>query len=171
MNRQEKMQFVNEMNAELKNVDWAFLVDFRGLNVEQVSRLRKSIRENNSKYRVVKNTLARLAIKETPLEVLTDEFQGPVAVAWTEEDPIALAKVLVDFSKETKKLHYKSGIVSGKVLTESEFEEFSKLPGREELLAQLVYVISSPIRGFATALNEINAGFVRVLAEIQKTKE
>ena len=102
---------------------------------------------------------------------LSDQFSGPIAIAWTKEDPVALAKVLYDFSRKTKLLDFKSAIIAGQVLDADKFKQFSKLPGRDELLTQLVYVISSPMRGLVIALNEINAGFVRVLADIKNKKE
>lgn len=171
MDKEGKGQFVKEMNAELQDVQWAFLLDYRGLSVSQAGTLRSSIREANSKYRVVKNRLTKLAIKDTPIEPLSDQFSGPIAIAWTKEDPVALAKVLYDFSRKTKLLDFKSAIIAGQILDADKFKQFSRLPGRDELLTQLVYVISSPVRGFVTALNEINAGFVRVLAEIKNKKE
>jgi large subunit ribosomal protein L10 len=171
VNRQEKEQFIQKMHTEWKETEWAFLFDYRGLTVLEATRLRKSVKEANSYCKVIKNTLAIKAVKDTKVEPLSDSFSGPIAVVWTREDPIGLAKVLVDFTKETKKLEFKAGVVSGKVINAEEFTQLSKLPGREELIAQYLYVISSPIRGFVTALNEINSGFVRVLADIKRKKE
>lgn len=171
MNREEKSQFVKDMNAQMQDVEWAFLLDYRGLTVAEVSELRRSLREIESNYKVVKNTLTKLAIKGTPVEPLAEYFEGPIAMAWTKSDPVVLAKTLVDYSKDKKKLEFKAGILSGQVLDAAEFKQLSSLPGREELLAKFVYVISHPVRGFVTALNEINAGFVRVLDSIKTQKE
>ncbi|MBN2134638.1 MAG: 50S ribosomal protein L10 [Acidobacteria bacterium] len=171
MNKVEKTQFIKDFNTEIKDIEWAFLFDYSGLTVEQINKLRRSVRNVNSHYKVVKNNLAKKAIKGTAVEGLTDAFVGPVAMAWTSEDPVSLAKALVDFSAESKKLQFKAGIVSGKLIEPAEFKQLSSLPSREELLAKLLYVMNSPIRGFVTALNEINAGFVRVLAEVKRKKE
>jgi large subunit ribosomal protein L10 len=171
MERQEKLKIVESMHEELKGVERAFLFDYRGLNVDQVTRLRKNVKEVNSNYKVIKNTLAKRAIKDTPLEALSDSFVGPIAVTWTKGDPISLAKTMMDFADENKELKYKSGILSGKLLDFNEFVNLSKLPGKQELLAKLVYVLASPMRGFVTSLNEIIAGFARVLSRVKEKKE
>lgn len=171
MNKQEKNEFVQEMNSSLKGVEWAFIFDYRGLKVEQANSLRRKIKDANSQYKVVKNTLIKLAVKDTMLENLSDSFKGPIGIAWTKEDPISLAKVLSDFAKENKTFEFKSGVVSGKLINEADFATLSKLPGRQELLARLVYVMNGPARGLVTSLNEIMAKFVRVLGGIQKQRE
>lgn len=171
MNKEEKNQFVQEMNSNLQGVEWAFVFDYRGLKVGQADNLRRRIKDAKCQYKVVKNTLIKLAVKNTPLENLSDSFKGPVGIAWTKNDPVALAKVLVDFSKENASFAFKSGIVSGKLLNAEDFSALSKLPGKQELLARLVYVLNAPARGLVTSLNEIMAQFVRVLGGIQKQKE
>jgi len=171
MERPEKLKVVKTMHEEFKTIEWAFLFDYRGLKVDQVNKLRKNVKDADCNYKVIKNTLAKRAIKDTPLEKLVDSFAGPVAVAWTRSDPVLLAKVMMDFAKENKNLQYKDGILSGKILNFEEFVYLSRLPGKEELLGKLVYVLASPVRGFATSLNEIIAGFVRALSQVKEQKE
>jgi large subunit ribosomal protein L10 len=171
VNKQEKNQFVQEMNSSLKGIEWAFLFDYRGLKVGQANNLRRKIKEANSHYKVVKNTLIKLAVKDTLLENLSDSFKGPIGIAWTTEDPVSLAKVLSNFAKENKTFEFKSGVVSGKLINAVDFASLSKLPSRQDLLARLAYTLNAPARGLVTSLNEIMAQFVRVLGGIQKQKE
>jgi large subunit ribosomal protein L10 len=171
VNRTEKDSFINEIREELKEVDKAFLFDYRGLTVEQVNILRREIRNIDSRYRVVKNNLVKLAIKDAPIEPLSEYLIGPTAMAWTENDPVLLAKKILDFAKTNQALEFKAGFVGGRIINSIEFKSLSSLPSKEELLSKLLFLLNYPISGFVTSLNEIMAKFVRILSEVKKIKE
>jgi large subunit ribosomal protein L10 len=138
VNKREKEQVVSELREKLEAPKTLILTDYRGLNVEEITRLRRRLKEASVEYRVVKNRLMLLALKETNLEQLSDLFVGPTAMALTREDPLAPAKVLLEFSKETPMLEIKGGFVEGRVVGPIEIEAMAKLPGREVLLANLL---------------------------------
>lgn len=171
MTKLEKQEFVKQWNAELQDVQHGILVDYRGLTVAQATELRGKIRETGSDYRVVKNTLARLATDETPLAPLKEHFVGPLAMATNKAEPVALAKALVDFAKSNEALQIKVAVVDGQLLEPAEITELSKLPSRDELLAKLLYVLNAPVQGFATALNAITRDLAIVLNQVADKKE
>jgi large subunit ribosomal protein L10 len=140
-----------------------FALDYRGLKVEEATELRKKIRESGGRYRVVKNTLALRALQGTSLEPLSPHFKGMTGLAYTDADPVALAKVLSDFSKDVPALEYKAGIVSGKGLDEDQFKALASLPGRDELLGKLLYVIQAPMQNLLSVLQGTTRDFVLVL--------
>jgi large subunit ribosomal protein L10 len=129
------------------------LTHYKGLNVEEISALRRSLKEANLEYRVVKNTLARIASKETPAEVLQEHFVGPVAVAFGYEDPVILAKKVLEFSKENEKLAVKCGLVEGRFVDLEGLKNVSKLPSREVQLAMLAGAFSAPLTKMASLLH------------------
>ena len=171
MTREEKHQLVKEWSKEYEDVPYAVLVDYRGINVAQATELRTKIRESGSTYRVVKNTLARLCVPGTKLEALKEHFVGPVAITANSEDPVAMAKVLIDFAKDNPQLEIKIGVVDGQVLQEAEIKELSKMPGREDLLAKLLYLMQYPIQGLAVALNGVTRNLAITLDQVAKQKE
>jgi large subunit ribosomal protein L10 len=129
VNRREKEQVVSELHETLREFKAVIFTDFRGLNVEEITRLRKQLQEASVEYRVVKNTLMRIASKETSLEGLSDFFVGPTAMAVSNDDPLAPARVLSEFSKEIPMLEIKGGIVEGRVVGPRDIEGMAKLPG------------------------------------------
>src|SRR4030095_2791370 len=116
MNRTEKQELIDELHGEFKASPHAVLVDFKGLSVPAVTEFRRKVKQAGSRYRVVKNSLALRAVKDTPLEKLQAKFEGTTGVAYTGDDPVALAKVLVDFAKDHPALALKGGLVSGTVV-------------------------------------------------------
>ena len=171
MRREEKHQLVKEWADEYKDVPYAVLVDYRGINVAQATELRRKIRESGSTYRVVKNTLARISVPGTKLEALKEHFVGPVAITTNTEDPVVMAKVLIDFAKANPQLEIKVGVVDGEVLQEEQIKELSMMPGREELLAKLLYLMQYPIQGFAVALNGVIRNLAVTLDQVAQQKE
>ena len=120
----------------------------------------------------MKNTLARRALEETPLQALSDHFGGPTAVAYTEEDPVGLAKLLVDFAKDNPdSIAMKAGLVEGQAIDADQIKAVAAMPGRPELQAQLVGILSSPLRRLAVALNAPVSQFVNALNQIREQKE
>jgi len=167
VNKREKEQVVSELHEKLEAPKTVILTDYRGLNVEEITRLRRRLQEASVEYRVVKNRLVLLALKETSLEQLSDLFVGPTAMALTRDDPLAPAKVLLEFSKETPMLEIKGGFVEGRVVGPIEIEAMAKLPGREVLLAnllrlfkggqfRLVAVLSAQLRKLVQVLEAIH---------------
>ena len=172
MNRTEKQTFVEGLTQDFNANDTVFALDYRGLKVEEATELRRKVRESGAKYRVIKNTLALIALKGTPLELLNSHFKGMTGVAYTDADPVALAKVLNDFAKDVPALSYKGGMVSGKEVGTDQFKALAALPGRDELLAKLLYVLQAPMRNLLGVLQAPARDLVLVLkAAADKKKE
>lgn len=171
MTREEKNQFVEQWSAEMKEVPFAVLVDYRGLTVAEATELRAKMRQSNSSYRVIKNTLAKVALEQTPLKGLNEHFFGTTAIAWNKKDPVALTKTLLDFAKTAPKLQIKIGIAEGTLLQPGQIEELSRMPSKEELLAKLLYLLKYPIQGLAVALNAIPRNLAVVLNQVAHNKE
>ncbi len=148
-----------------------FALDYRGLKVEEATELRKKVRESGGKYRVVKNTLALRALEGTALEPLSAHFKGMTGLAYTDADPVALAKVLSDFAKDVPALAYKAGMVSGKGLDAEQFKALAALPGRDELLAKLLYVIQAPMQNLLSVLQATTRDFILVLKAARDKKD
>lgn len=148
---------VAEIVETLKGATTGVLVDYRGLSVEEDTKLRNNLREAGVKYFVVKNTLLRLAANQTGLEDLDSILHGPTALA-VSEDAVAPAKVLADFAKENDKLEIKSGFMDGKVLSMDELTQLAKTPSKEVLIAKIMGSLNSPISGLARLLNTIVEG-------------
>ena len=162
MNRREKERVVSELHERLQDFRAVILTDYRGLSVDEMNRLRRQLREANVQYRVVKNTLMRLASKETGLEALSDLFVGPTAMAVSNDDPLAPARVLSGFSKEIPLLEIKGGLVEGRVVGPHEIEGMAKLPGREVLLGNLLRLL----RGGQFHLVNVLSAQVRRLVQV-----
>ena len=141
MNRREKERVVSELHQKLQKIRAVILTDYRGLNVEEITRLRRQLQKASVEYQVVKNTLMRLASKGTSVEGLSDFFVGPTAMAVSNDDPLAPARVLLEFSKETPLLEIRGGLIEGRVVGPREIEGIAKLPGREVLLGNLLRVL------------------------------
>jgi len=170
MNRDEKAQAISELEGAIGSATNAFLIDFKGITVPQVTELRKQVRESNSKYIVVKNTLALIAVKDSPLKSLEKAFTGPTAVAYNTTDAVALAKALTKFAKDVPTIQFKGALLNGQAVPASEIQNIANLPSREELIAKLLYLMQHPIRGLAVVLNGTIRNFAVVLDQIAKQK-
>lgn len=170
MNRTEKQEMVASLSEGIGKATNAFLIDFTGITVPQVTELREKIRQADSEYLVVKNTLALIAIKDTPLVDLSDKFVGPTAVAFNSGDPVALAKALKTFSKDVPAVQFKGALLDGKVVPTEEINAIAELPSREELISKLLYLLQSPIRNLVTVLNANIKNVAVVLGQIAKQK-
>lgn len=144
-----KKQVVSEITDKFTESQATILVDYRGLNVEEVTALRKELRDNNIDYKVYKNTLTRRAAEAAELGELTDVLTGPTAVAFSKDDVVAPAKVLHEFSKKHDALEIKGGVIEGKVATLDEIKELSTLPDYNGLVSMLLSVLQAPIRNLA----------------------
>lgn len=169
-NIEAKQAIVQEIADKMKNAQGTVVVDYRGLNVEEVTELRKKARENNIDYKVYKNSMMRFAAKEAGVEGLLDVLVGPTAIAFCEDDPVAPAKLINDFAGEHKALEIKAGVVEGKVLDIAGVKELAELPPREVLVAKVLGGLNAPISGFANVLNANLKGLVVALNAIAEQK-
>lgn len=170
MNKNSKEQLVNELAEKLATAKATFLADYRGLNVEQVNALRGQLRNAGAEYQVVKNTLLRLASKDTNSACLDPFLAGPTALAIAPQDPVAPAKVLAEFAKANAKFELKGGELDGKVLTVDDIKALAELPSREVLLAKMLGSLNAPASNFVGVLAAIPRSLVQVLAAIQEQK-
>jgi large subunit ribosomal protein L10 len=153
--REEKQQLVQEIADRLARSKATIVTDYRGLNVAEVTELRKQLRAAGVEYHVYKNTLTRRAAQQANVEGLDQYLTGPSALAFGFEDPVAPAKVLYDFAKKHKALELKGGVVEGRVITAKEVESLASLPSREGLLSMLLSVLQAPVRNFAYAVKQV----------------
>jgi len=168
MNRTEKQELIAELHKEFEASPHAVLVDFTGLSVPAVTEFRRKMKAAGSRYRVVKNSLALRAAKGTALEKLGDRFQGTTGIAYTGSDPVALAKVLVDFAKDHPALAVKVGVVSGdQVLDAAGVKTLSTMPGLSEMRARLLGLLQAP----ATQLVRLLATPATQLAQVMKAHQ
>lgn len=164
MNRTEKQQLIDDLHSEFGRSPHAILVDFRGLTVPAVTEFRRKVRQAGSRYRVVKNSLALRAIKDTPLEKLSAKFENTTGVAYTGADPVSLAKTLVDFAKEHPQLVVKGAVVSGSQTLDAEgVKALSSMPSLPELRARLLGLLNAPATKLVRVLGAPGTKLVRVL--------
>jgi large subunit ribosomal protein L10 len=153
---ESKQQQVSEVSGKLKESTTTVVVDYRGLNVAQVTELRKQLRQAGVEFEVLKNTVVRRATAEAELSELDQYLSGPTAIAFSKEDAVAPAKILSDFAKKNDKLSVKGGVVEGKVVGFDQIKELAELPSREGLLSMLLSVLQAPMRNFALAVKAVS---------------
>ncbi|ADU28396.1 50S ribosomal protein L10 [Evansella cellulosilytica] len=152
---EKKKQVVDEIAEKLQASQSTIVVDYRGLNVSEVTELRKQLREAGVDFKVYKNTLARRATEKAGLTELDENLVGPTAIAFSNDDVIAPAKVLAGFAKKHDALEIKAGVIEGKVVSLDEVRAIAELPSREGLLSMLLSVMQAPIRNFALATKAV----------------
>jgi large subunit ribosomal protein L10 len=170
MNRQEKAAQIEEVSALVAKAQTIVVAEYRGLDVDSVTRLRKQARSQGVQLRVLKNTLARRAVTGTPFAGLADKLVGPLVYGFS-ADPVAAAKVLASFAKDNDKLVVKAGAMPNHVLDVDGVKALATMPSREELLAKLMATMQAPIGQFVRTLNEVPARFVRTLAAVRDAKD
>jgi large subunit ribosomal protein L10 len=164
MNRTQKEELIDDLHSEFGKSPHAILVDFRGLTVPAVTEFRRKVRQSGSRYRVVKNSLALRALKNTPLEGLAPRIQETTGVAYTATDPVVLAKVLVDFAKDHPALVVKAGLVSGSQMLDAEgVKALSAMPSLPELRSRLLGLLNAPASKLVRLLNTPAEQLARVL--------
>jgi large subunit ribosomal protein L10 len=170
LNLEEKKVVVAEISGEIGKAQAIVVAEYRGLGVGDMTRLRAKAREAGIYFRVLKNTLARRAVADTPFAGLATHMVGPLAYGMG-SDPVAVAKVLHDFSKGNDKLVIKAGAMSNFVMTGKDVASLATMPSREELLSKLLGTMQAPIAQFVRTLNEVPTKFVRGLAAVRDQKE
>lgn len=172
MNRQEKEQQVAWLRNELDGVKALFLTDYRGLTVGEMNSLRTELRNAGISFRVLKNTLALIATKDSEFSAIGDDLVGPRAAAWTKEDDgiPAMAKALIDFAKEKPNLELVGGVYGGKRISVDELKTLSQLPSREELLATLLGTMTAPMSAFVRTLVAVPQSLLNGLKAIEEQK-
>jgi large subunit ribosomal protein L10 len=154
---------VEELGEEFSSIAGAFAIDYRGLKVEEATEFRRKVRETGAKYKVVKNTLAKRALEGTPLAPLEPHLKGMTGVAFTDRDPVALAKMISDFAKDVPAVVFKGGVLANKALDEKQFKALASLPPKEVLFSQLLSVMQAPIQQFLAVLQAPARDLVMVL--------
>lgn len=170
LNRKEKAIVIEEVTAQVSAAQSIVVAEYRGLDVASVTVLRKTARESGVYLRVLKNTLARRALANTPFEGLSSQLTGPLIYA-VSTDPVGAAKVLATFAKENDKLVIKAGALPNSLLDVNGVKALATMPSREELLSTLLGTMQAPIAKFVRTLNEVPTKFVRGLAAVRDQKE
>jgi len=171
LNRDQKQQEIERLRAELSKALSVFLMNFEKIPVSEDWELRRQIRAAGGRYSVVKNTLAELGAKGTPAGSLIQSLAGPSALASTTTNPVALAKALSAYAKANPNFSFRAGWVEGRVISIAEIAALVQLPGREELLAKVMYLAGSPARGVASAMQSVIRGLARALDQaVQENK-
>ena len=162
---------ISQMKEKIDKAQVAIVTEYKGYTVEEITKLRRSLQKIEGDYMVTKNTLAKLAVKDTPYEVLTDSFKGPIAIAFGFGDQVAPAKALSDFIKDTKKGEILAAAMDGKFMTAAEAKALANLPSRAEIYAKMLGCINSPASGIVGGINGVMSALVRAVAAVRDTKQ
>lgn len=171
MTRDEKRQIIQALRETFQQNETVLLLTFSEINVPDLTTLRRQIKQMGNGYRVVKNTLAIRAAEETPVDQLNDEFQGPTAVAFSDSDPTALAKVLKEFAESHPGMKFKSGVVAGQAVPAGQVEDLADMPSREELLAKVAFLFNVPLTRLASTLQSPVTKLGFLLKQVVEQKE
>ena len=161
--RAKKKEQVEKLSSDLKNVSSVIVSTYTKLTVAQDFELRKALRTSGAKYRVVKNTLAERAAKGSKIEQALQNLTGVTSIAYTEGDPVALAKALAKYAKDNPEFTFKAGVVEGRVISIKEIEALATMPSKEEIYSKLLYLLNAPAQRLVTAMNAVGRNLAVVI--------
>jgi large subunit ribosomal protein L10 len=169
--RSEKQQDLDNLKTELAKVSTVILTTFQGITVENDTKLRRAVQAAGGKYKVVKNTLAERAGAGTPIENLLKDLTGTNSIAYSANDPVALAKALTKVAKEVPAFQFKAGLVEGRVISIAEIQQLASLPSKEELLSKVMFLLNAPAQRIAMALNALPRNLAITVSEAIKANK
>jgi large subunit ribosomal protein L10 len=165
--KETKQRDLEALTQSLQSAKSAMVVSFAGLSVSKDQEFRNALRSAGAKYQVVKNTLARRAIKDTAFEQATESFKGVTAIAWTESDPVVLSKAMSKFMKDNADIYtFKSGVVDGKLIDLKQLTTIASLPSKEELISKLLFVLNAQAQRIVTVINAVPRDLAVVIKQI-----
>jgi large subunit ribosomal protein L10 len=171
VSRAKKVEQVDKLGVELKKVSSLVIATYSKLTVAQDYELRKTLRSSGAKYRVVKNTLAALAAKGTPVEEALKDLSGVTSIAYTEGDPVALAKAVSKYAKDNPEFTFKAGVVEGRVISIKEIQALATMPSKEELYSKLLFLMNAPAQRLVTVMNAVGKDLAVVINQgVEKNK-
>ena len=169
--RSEKQHDLDKLKTELARVSTVILTTFQGITVENDTKLRRAVQAAGGKYQVVKNTLAERAGAGTPAEGLLKNLTGTNSIAYTQTDPVALAKALTKIAKDVPAFRFKSGVVEGRVISIAEIQQLANLPSKEELVSKIMFLLNAPAQRIAMALNALPRNVAVIVNEAIKANK
>jgi large subunit ribosomal protein L10 len=169
--KSEKQQDLDKLKTELAKVSTVILSTFQGITVEQDTKLRRAVQSAGGKYRVVKNTLAERAGTGTPAGNVLKNLKGTHSIAYTQTDPVALAKALTKIAKDVPAFQFKSGVVEGRVISIAEIKQLADMPSKEELISKIMFLLNAPAQRIAVALNALPRNLAVTLNEAVKANK
>ena len=165
-----KQDKVSQIKENIDKAQVAIVTEYKGYSVEEITNLRRALQKEDGDYMVTKNTLAKLAVKDTPYEVLTETFKGPIAIAFGFGDQVAPAKVLSKFIKDAKKGEIVAAALDGKLLSAEEAKALATIPSKEEIYAKMLGCVNSPATGIVGSINAVMASLTRAVAAVRDQK-
>jgi len=169
--KSEKQQDLDKLKTELAKVSTVILTTFQGITVEQDTKLRRAVQAAGGKYQVVKNTLAERAGTGTPAEGVLKNLKGTHSIAYTQTDPVALAKALTKVAKDVPAFQFKSGVVEGRVISIAEIKQLADMPSKEELISKIMFLLNAPAQRIASALNALPRNLAVTVSEAVKANK
>ena len=169
--RSEKQEDLDKLKGDLAKVSTVILSTFQGITVEQDNKLRRSVQSAGGQYRVVKNSLAERAGAGTSAEPLLKDLKGTNSIAYTETDPVALAKALTKIAKDVPAFKFRAGIVDGRVLSIDEIQQLASLPSKEELISKIMFLVNAPAQRIASVVSAVNRNLAVVVNEAVKANK
>ncbi len=169
--RSEKQQDLDNLKTELAKVSTVILTTFQGITVENDTKLRRAVQAAGGKYKVVKNTLAERAGTGTPVGDLLKNLTGTNSIAYSDKDPVALAKALTKIAKDVPAFQFKAGLVEGRVISIAEIQQLANLPSKEELLSKVMFLLNAPAQRIAMALNALPRNLAITVSEAIKANK
>lgn len=166
-----KSEKIDAIKAKVEKAQVAVITEYKGLTVEEITNLRRELQKQGGDYMVTKNTLAKIAVKGTEYEVISDLLKGPTAIAFGYEDQVSPAKVVSEFIKKTKKGEILGAVLEGKLLSADEANALANMPSKDELYAKMLGSINSPATGITLGINAVMASLTRAVAAVRDQKE